>query len=58
MKRSAIGPIVVALAIAMARQAVTYAQAPDSKAFVNDLTIAGLAEVQLGKLAAERAGES
>ena len=27
---------------------------PDSKAFVNDLTIAGLAEVQLGKLAAER----
>ena len=53
MKRSAIGPIVVALAIAMA-SGVTYAQAPDSKAFVNDLTIAGLAEVQLGKLAAER----
>ncbi|HYJ94571.1 MAG TPA: DUF4142 domain-containing protein [Vicinamibacterales bacterium] len=53
MKRSAIGPIVVALAIAMA-SGVTYAQAPDSKAFVKDLTIAGLAEVQLGKLAAER----
>ena len=57
MKRSAIGPIVVALAIAMA-SGVTYAQAPDSKAFVNDLTIAGLAEVQLGKRAAERGGES
>ena len=53
MKRSAIGPIVMALAIAMA-SGVTYAQAPDSKTFVNDLTIAGLAEVQLGKLAAER----
>ena len=53
MKRSAIGPIVMALAIAMA-SGVMYAQAPDSKAFVNDLTIAGLAEVQLGKLAAER----
>ena len=52
MKRSAIGPIVMALAIATA--SVAYAQAADSKAFVNDLTIAGLAEVQLGKLAAER----
>jgi putative membrane protein len=52
MKRSAIGPIVMALAIATA--GVAYAQAADSKAFVNDLTIAGLAEVQLGKLAAER----
>ena len=53
MKRSAIGPIVMALAIAMAG-VVAYAQAAaDSKAFVNDLTIAGLAEVQLGKLAAE-----
>lgn len=53
MKRSAIGPIVMALAIAMA-SVVAYAQAAaDSKAFVNDLTIAGLAEVQLGKLAAE-----
>jgi putative membrane protein len=54
MKRSAIGPIVMALAIATA-SVVTYAQAADSKAFVNDLTIAGMAEVQLGKLAAERA---
>jgi putative membrane protein len=53
MKRSAIGPIVMALAIATA-SAVAYAQGADSKAFVNDLTIAGLAEVQLGKLAAER----
>ena len=33
---------------------MAYAQAADSKTFVNDLTIAGLAEVQLGKLAAER----
>lgn len=55
MKRSAIGPIVVALAIATA-SAVAYAQAAaaDSKTFVNDLTIAGLTEIQLGKLAAER----
>src|ERR1041384_5864618 len=55
MKRSAIGAIVMALAIATA-SAVAYAQAPatDSKTFVNDLTIAGLAEIQLGKLAAER----
>ena len=53
MKRSAIGPIVMALAIATA-SVVAYAQAADSKTFVNDLTIAGLAEVQLGKLAAER----
>jgi predicted outer membrane protein len=54
MKRSAIGPIVVALAIATASGAV-YGQDADSKAFITDLTIAGLAEVQLGKLAAERA---
>jgi putative membrane protein len=54
MKRSAIGPIVMALAIATASSSV-HGQDPDSKAFVNDLTIAGLAEVQLGKLAAERA---
>ena len=54
MKRSAIGPIVMALAIATA-SVVTFAQAADSKAFVNDLTIAGMAEVQLGKLATERA---
>jgi putative membrane protein len=54
MKRSAIGPIVMALAIATA-SGVAYAQAANSNAFVNDLTIAGLAEVQLGKLAAERA---
>jgi len=53
MKRSAIGPIVMALAIAIA-SGVAYAQAADSKTFVNDLTMAGLAEVQLGKLAAER----
>jgi len=56
MKRSALGPIVMALAIATASSAVYGQQAgADSKAFVNDLTIAGLAEVQLGKLAAERA---
>ena len=53
MKRSAIGPIVMALAIATA--SAVHGQDADSKAFVNDLTIAGLAEVQLGKLAAERA---
>jgi putative membrane protein len=55
MKRSAIGPIVVALAIATA-SAVAFAQAAaaDSKTFVNDLTIAGMTEIQLGKLAAER----
>jgi putative membrane protein len=57
MKRSAIGSIVMALAIATA-SVVAYAQAADSKAFVNDLTIAGLAEVQLGKLAAERASSA
>jgi len=54
MKRSAIGPIVMALAIATASSAV-HGQNADSKGFVNDLTVAGLAEVQLGKLAAERA---
>ena len=54
MKRSAIGPIVMALAIATASSGV-HGQDADSKSFVNDLTIAGLAEVQLGKLAAERA---
>ena len=57
MKRSAIGPIVMALAIATA-SGVAYAQAADSMTFVNDLTIAGLAEVQLGKLAAERASSA
>ena len=57
MKRSAIGPIVLVLAIAAASSAV-YGQDAASKAFINDLTIAGLAEVQLGKLAAERAASA
>src|SRR4030095_2953869 len=75
MKRTAIGPIVVALSVATAGGSVygqdargragadstrppasTEQKSPtDSQAFINDLTIAGLAEVQLGKLAAERA---
>lgn len=40
------------------RPAQTEQSAADSKSFINDLAIAGMAEVQLGKLATERAASA
>ena len=55
MKRSAMGSLVAALAIAAASGSV-YGQ-EDTRGFVNDLTIAGLTEVQLGRMATEQAAD-
>ena len=65
MKRFGIGAAVLALAIAAGgpsygqetRQgspAQTSPAGTDSRAFINDMTIAGLAEVQLGRMASEK----
>ncbi len=55
MKRSVMGSLVVALSIAAASGSI-YGQ-EDTHGFVNDLTIAGLTEVQLGKMAIQKAAD-
>ena len=64
MRRLSVGFAVIALSAAMTggaidgQEARTPAGATDSAAFVKDMVVAGMAEVQLGKLAAERAANA
>ena len=64
MRQLSVGFAVIALSVAMTsgsiygQEARTPAGATDSAAFVKDMVIAGMAEVQLGKLAAERAANA